>query len=85
MALNGDALGLALLNAMDSYVAGLAEPKEENYNREAAFKELGKAIVSYIIANATVTSNVTVTSVSGVTTGPGVSGPGTGTATGTIS
>jgi hypothetical protein len=85
MALNGDALGLAMLAAMDAYVATLPDPKEDNYNRADGFKELGKAIVAYIIANAIVTSNVVVTSVSGVTTGPGVSGPGTGTATGTIS
>lgn len=37
------------------------------------------AIVAYIQANAVVTGAVTVTSVAGVTTGVGVSGPGTGT------
>lgn len=36
---------------------------------------IAKAVIDHIVANAT----VNVTSVSGVTTGPGVSGPGTGT------
>lgn len=41
-------------------------------------------IINHIKANAVVSSNVTVASVSGVTVGAGVSGPGAGTATGTI-
>lgn len=45
---------------------------------------LGPKVVEHIQNNAVVSSTVTVTSVSGVTTGGGVSGPGTGTATGTI-
>lgn len=85
MALNGDALGLAMIAAMDAYVAGIPDPKPDNYNRTEGFKALGNAIVDYIIANAVVSSNVIVTSVSGVTVGAGVSGPGAGTATGTIS
>ncbi len=36
---------------------------------------IAKAVIDHIVANAT----VNVISVSGVTTGPGVSGPGTGT------
>jgi len=40
---------------------------------------ISEAVVEHVRASAEVT--VTVTSVSGVTTGPGVSGPGTGTAT----
>lgn len=77
MALIGDALGLAMLTAMDAYVATLAKP--EDYNRSEGFKALGRAIVDYIKTNALV--GVNVVSVSGVTTGPGVSGPGTGTGT----
>ena len=46
---------------------------------------LATAIVTYVTANAQVSTTLSVTSVSGVTTGPGVSGPGTGTGTGTIS
>lgn len=42
-------------------------------------------IINHIKNNAVVSSNVLVTSVSGVVTGGGVSGPGAGTATGTIS
>jgi hypothetical protein len=79
MPLSGDSLGLAMIAAMDAYVGGLAEPKNDNYDRTQAFKELGKAIVNYIVANAQVTVNVT--SVSLVQPGVGVSGPGTGTGT----
>lgn len=45
---------------------------------------ISSEIINHIKTYAVVTSNVVVTSVTGVTTGPGVSGPGTGTATGTI-
>jgi hypothetical protein len=41
-------------------------------------------IVTHIQTNAVVNSNVTVASVSGVLPGTGASGPGTGTATGTV-
>lgn len=47
-------------------------------------KAAGKAIVEYIQGNAEVPSSVTVTEVTGVTPGGGTSGPGTGTATGTV-
>lgn len=47
--------------------------------------KLATALITYITANAVVNATVAVTSVSGVTTGAGVSGPGTGTASGTIS
>jgi hypothetical protein len=40
--------------------------------------------IKHIQSFATVNSTVAVVSVGGVTTGPGVSGPGTGTAIGTI-
>ncbi len=47
--------------------------------------KLCAAIVTHIQTNALVAGPVVVTSVSGVTTGPGVSGPGAGTLTaGTI-
>jgi hypothetical protein len=54
-------------------------------NAEKCLLALGEAIIEYIQSNAIVNSNVIVTSVTGVTTGPGISGPGTGTATGGIS
>ncbi len=51
---------------------------------QALANAIGSIVVSYVTANAVVTSTVIVTSVSGVSTGPGVSGPGLGTASGTI-
>jgi len=71
MALNGDTLGTLMLNAIDT----LSDTDKED--RSKLFKALGGAIVSHIQSNAV----VNVTSVSGVTTGGGVSGPGTGTIT----
>jgi hypothetical protein len=50
----------------------------------AVFARAMAKVIPHIIANAVVGSTVTVTSVSGVTTGAGVSGPGAGSATGTI-
>ncbi len=41
--------------------------------------------VDNFVKSATVATTVTVTSVTGVTAGPGVSGPGAGTGTGTLS
>ncbi|HNR90660.1 MAG TPA: hypothetical protein PKM65_20155 [Spirochaetota bacterium] len=79
MALNGDALGQAVL----AKIAALSP--EQKQNTEAVWKAIGNGIVDYIKANAQVSSTVNVASVSGVQTGTGVSGPGTGTATGTIS
>lgn len=70
MALNGDVLGDAIKSAIDA----LPDPKTD---RTAIFRAIGNAIVLHITANAA----VVVTSVSGVTTGGGVSGPGTGTIT----
>lgn len=68
MAMNGDALGDAIKAAVDA----LPDPKTD---RTAIFRAMGNAIVAHIQANA----QVAVTSVTGVTTGGGVSGPGTGT------
>lgn len=67
MAMNGDTLGAAIKSAIDALA--------DKTDRTALFKAMGDAIVQHIQANAT----VTVTSVSGVTTGSGTSGPGTGT------
>lgn len=51
---------------------------------QALADAIGPTVVAFIQTNAVVTSTVVVTSVAGVTSGPSVSGPGTGTATGTI-
>ena len=58
-------------------------PIKKNFAIQAT--RLATAIVSYITANAQVSTTLSVASVSGVTTGPGSSGPGSGTGTGTIS
>lgn len=72
MAMNGDALGDAMKAAVDAAVSGGGE-----VDRQAMFRALGTAIVTYITANAV----VVVASVSGVTTGVSASGPGAGTVT----
>ena len=54
----------------DAAVSGLAPAHAD------LFKAMGNAIINHIVANGT--SAVAVLSVSGVTTGPGVSGSGTG-------
>jgi enoyl-CoA hydratase/carnithine racemase len=69
MALSGAALGTALKAALDAV--------SDKTDREEIFEAMGTAIVNYLKANA----QVVVASVSGVTTGGGVSGPGTGTIT----
>lgn len=71
MALNGDALGLAMKAAVD----GLSDA--DKADRTAVFKAMGNAITVYLVTNTV----VVVTSVAGVTPGVGVSGPGTGTIT----
>lgn len=66
MAMNGDELGVAMRKAIDLV---------DQSNRDAVFRAMGRAIVSYLIANV----EVVVTTVSGVLTGSDSSGPGTGT------
>lgn len=68
MPMTGPGLATAVKNAI------AAIPQDER-THDAIWDAIGAAIVSFIQANAV----VTVASVSGVTTGPGVSGPGTGT------
>jgi hypothetical protein len=77
-------MGTAMINAIDGYIAGVADPKGDNLSRQEIFEALADAIIKHIQSNAVITTTVTVTSVSGVTPGGGVSGPGTGTGTGTI-
>jgi len=73
MAMNGDALGLAIKTAVQA--AAASNPSDT----DAMFKAMGNAIVDHIHSFAAVT--VTVTSVTGVTAGAAASGPGTGTGT----
>lgn len=67
MPMNGNTLGDAMRAAVDAV--------GDKTDRQAIFRAIGNAITTHITANAV----VAVASVSGVTTGPGVSGPGAGT------
>lgn len=67
-------VGSGLAAAVKAAVAAIPEA---NRDHDAVWDAVGDAIINYIKANA----QVIVTSVSGVTTGAGVSGPGTGTLT----
>lgn len=77
MAMNGDILGQQIIAAIDGELA--SQPTANAVQREAIWKAVGRAIVLHIQTSGAVT--VTVASVSGVTVGPGVSGPGAGTGT----
>lgn len=70
MAMNGGALGSQIKTAIEA-AFGVELPESSG----DAWDAIGNAIVAHIQANA----QVVVASVSGVTTGGGVSGPGTGT------
>lgn len=72
MALNGNTLGDLIRTSVDAAIA--ATPSAGEAQRQAVFRAIGNAIVTHVL-----TAQVIVTSVSGVTTGPGTSGPGTGT------
>jgi len=84
MALAGT--GGALGAIMKSNIDALTD--EEKQDRDKLFEELGKAVIAHLTGSAGVgavqisAQPVTVTSVSGVLTGGGVSGPGTGTCSG---
>jgi hypothetical protein len=78
-----------LRDLMDTKLAAInagfaALPAADRANIKNSLEALADAIISHIQTAAVVSSTVAVTSVSGVTTGVGVSGPGAGTATGTI-
>lgn len=92
MALDGDLMATQILTAMQAVgFPGIEEGDSPDtiaakglaYS-QAVWKAIAGAIVTHIKINAVVTSSVAVTSVSGVTAGLAVSGPGTGSATGTI-
>lgn len=86
MALDEDRLGDAIRVAVNAVTeAETGETPTDSDLRTKMFHAIGAAIVEEFITNAEVpvSTNVTVTSVSGVTTGPGVSGPGTGAGSGT--
>lgn len=73
MPLNPALLGTQLLAAVDQAVAG--SPVATPLQRKAIWDAIALAIITHIQVNGT----VVVVSVSGVTVGPGVSGPGAGT------
>lgn len=66
--------GAGLASAVKAAISGIPEDSRDH---DAVWNAVGDALVAYIKTNA----QVVVTSVSGVTTGGGVSGPGTGTIT----
>ncbi len=75
--------GNALGDAMKAAIDGVGDKDD----REAVFQAMGTAIIAHFLSNGmaavTITAQpVVVASVTGVTTGPGVSGPGTGTVAG---
>lgn len=76
MAMNGNTLGDAIYAAVKAHLAwspaGADDAKAQQF-----WRIVGQQIVSHITSNA----QVAVVSVSGVQTGGGVSGPGTGTVT----
>lgn len=81
------AIKAAKAAARDAYLGSHAPPLSEAQVFEMIDdmeKAALQAMFAHFVANAVVASTVLVTSVAGVTTGMGVSGPGTGTATGTI-
>lgn len=70
--------------AMDALGDPAEFPNPQAY-ATAAMEAMCAGIIQEIQLNAVVTATVAVPSVSGVTPGGGISGPGTGTATGTVS
>jgi len=75
MPLNPALLSVELMAAVDQATA--STPQAGPAQRKAIYDGMAQAICAHIIANALV--NVTVVSVTGVTPGPGASGPGVGT------
>ena len=85
MAMSGSTLGNKLYT--DANIDESKLSQDELSKIKAYYNTLATDIVSHITTFAeipSVASTVTVVSVSGVTTGPGASGPGTGTASGTV-
>lgn len=75
--MNKTVLGALIKSKVDLVAA--ATPEGSPVDRVALFEAIADAVITHITTAATIT--VTVASVSGVTVGPGVSGPGVGTAT----
>jgi len=71
MSMNGNLMGAEISAALDTL------SQKDSADTTKVFQTICTAIVAHIQSNAV----VNVTSVSGVTTGGGVSGPGTGTIT----
>lgn len=83
MALNAATLASAIKTRLESEEG--FDLSDEYCKTGGVIDIIAEEIVSHITNNAVVSSTVSVTSVSGVTVGAGVSGPGAGTATGTVS
>jgi len=75
MALTAAGLKAAMLTQMTAQLGAA----EDATKRDKLVTAISTAVIDYIKANGAIV--VTVTSVAGVTAGPGVSGPGTGTGT----
>ena len=73
MPLNGTALGDAVAAAIIATDPGMTD--DQKAQLQSSWEAIGQAIVTYFVAN----TEVIVESVSGVMTGGGTSGPGTGT------
>ena len=85
MPLNGTARGDANFNAMSAANPNFSKlSPSEQATMKSGFETLYTSDTTYLTTNAVIPSTVVVASVSGVTTGPGVSGPGEGTGTGTL-
>lgn len=76
-----DGLANELYVALDAAFG--ADPDIDN-DRKTFCDVVAATVIAHITANAKVSTFVDVTSVSGVTTGGGVSGPGSGAGSGTV-
>lgn len=78
MPMNGNVLGDAMRAAIEALGS--------NPSKQDFWRAVGGAVVSHVTGNAVVSSTVTIPvgGVTGVTAGAGVSGTGSGTATGTV-
>jgi hypothetical protein len=85
MAMVGNDLGDAILTALDVAVAGVVDKTDTAAMRQAVFRSIGNAIVTYISANAVVSTATTsvVPTATALAVFPAV-GAATGTGTGTI-
>lgn len=84
MPLDKATLQAGLKTMMQELLAFDGSPGQEQSDSVDKFAADTADLFDTFVKSGTISTTVTVTSVSGVTTGPGVSGPGAGTGTGTI-